>query len=133
MIHKFKSFSVEEKILIQAIISEYFKHVMSVGLVSSAWNLRAYAPDNSQVISVKSFVSYVGDLQIEIGVELGAAGVTKEMWFDAPISKTVFQSMSPDKKDTVKDLFNTLEMKLGDFKFIGTQVRMNIWNNKLIR
>ena len=111
MIHKFKSFSVEEKILIQAIISEYFKRVMSVGFVSNAWNLRAYAPDNSQVISVKAFVSYVGDLQIEIGVELGAAGVPKEMWLDAPISKTVFQSMSPDKKDIVKDLFNTLEMK----------------------
>lgn len=133
MIHKFKSFSVEEKILIQAIISEYFKRVMSVGFVSNAWNLRAYAPDNSQVISVKAFVSYVGDLQIEIGVELGAAGVPKEMWLDAPISKTVFQSMSPDKKDIVKDLFNTLEMKLGDFKFIGTQVRVDIWNNKLIR
>lgn len=133
MIHKFKSFSVEEKILIQAIISEYFKCVMSVGFVSTAWNLRAYAPDNSQVISVKSFVAYVGDLQIEIGVELGIAGVPEEMWLDAPISKTVFQSMSPDKKDIVKDLFNTLEMKLGDFKFIGTQVRMNIWNNKLIR
>ena len=133
MIHKFKSFSVEEKILIQAIISEYFKCVMSVGFVSTAWNLRAYAPDNSQVISVKSFVAYVGDLQIEIGVELGAAGVPEEMWLDAPISKTVFQSMSPDKKDIVKDLFDTLEMKLGDFKFIGTQVRMNIWNNKLIR
>lgn len=133
MIHKFKSFSVEEKILIQAIISEYFNRVMSVGFVSSAWNLRAYAPDNSQVISVKSFVSYVGDLQIEIGAELGAAGVPKEMWLDAPISKTVFQSMSPDKKDIVKDLFNTLEMKLGDFKFIGTQVRVNICNNKLIR
>lgn len=133
MIHKFKSFSVEEKILIQAIISEYFKRVMSVGFVSTAWNLRAYAPDNSQVISVKSFVAYVGDLQIEIGVELGAAGVPEEMWLDAPISKTVFQSMSPDKKDIVKDLFDTLEMKLGDFKFIGTQVRMNIWNNKLIR
>lgn len=133
MIHKFKSFSVEEKILIQAIISEYFKRVMSVGFVSTAWNIRAYAPDNSQVISVKSFVAYVGDLQIEIGVELGAAGVPEEMWLDAPISKTVFQSMSPDKKDIVKDLFDTLEMKLGDFKFIGTQVRMNIWNNKLIR
>ena len=106
---------------------------MSVGFVSNAWNLRAYAPDNSQVISVKAFVSYVGDLQIEIGVELGAAGVPKEMWLDAPISKTVFQSMSPDKKDIVKDLFNTLEMKLGDFKFIGTQVRVDIWNNKLIR
>ena len=106
---------------------------MSVGLVFNAWNLRAYAPDNSQVKSVTTFLSYVMDLQIEIGTELAVAGVPEEMRLNAPISKTVFQSMSADKKNTIKALFEELGNKLGDFKMFGTQVYMNIWNNKLIR
>ena len=133
MISKIKSFSVEEKLLVQAILSEYHKNVMSVGLVFNAWNLRAYAPDNSQVKSVTTFLSYVMDLQIEIGTELAVAGVPEEIRLNAPISKTVFQSMSADKKNTIKALFEELGNKLGDFKMFGTQVYMNIWNNKLIR
>ena len=85
MINKIKSFSVEEKLLVQAILSEYHKNVMSVGLVFNAWNLRAYAPDNSQVKSVTTFLSYVMDLQIEIGTELAVAGVPEEMRLNAPI------------------------------------------------
>ena len=41
--------------------------------------------------------------------------------------------MSADKKNTIKALFEELGNKLGDFKMFGTQVYMNIWNNKLIR
>ncbi len=133
MINKIKTLSVEEQLLVQAILSEYHKNVMSVGLVFNAWNLRAFAPDNSQVISVKTFVSYVMDLQIELGTELAIAGVPEEMRLNAPISKTVFQSMSYDKQNIVKELFELLGDKLGDFKMFGTQAYLNIWNNKLIR
>ena len=133
MIKKISSFTVEEKLLVQAIVSDYHKSVMSIGLVFGAWNLRAFAPDNSQVISVKNFVSYVMDLQIELGTQLAMAGIPEEMRLNAPISKTVFQSMSKDKKDTVKELLLTLGKKLGDFEMFGNQTFINIWNNKLIR
>lgn len=133
MITKIKTLSVEELLLVQAILSEYHKNVMSVGLVFNAWNLRAFAPDNSQVKSVTTFLSYVMDLQIEIGTELAIAGVPEEMRLNAPISKTVFQSMSADKKNIVKDLFEELGNKLGDFRMFGNKVYLDIWNNKLIR
>ena len=133
MINKFSSFTIEEKLLVQAIISDYNKSVMSVGLVMSARNLRAFLPNNSQSISVTNFVSYVMDLQIELGTQLATAGIPEEVWLDAPISKTVFQSMSTDKKNIVNELLVLLGEKLGDFKMFGNQVYMNIWNNKLIR
>ena len=133
MIYKIKSFSTEEKLLVQAILSEYHKKVMSIGLVFNAWNLRAFAPDNSQVQSVTTFLSYVMDLQIEIGTELAILGIPEEIRLNAPISKTVFQSMSADKKNIIKELFEELGAKLGDFKMFGTQVYMDIWNSKLIR
>jgi hypothetical protein len=132
MINKLKSFTVEEKLLIQAIISEYFKNTMSAELISTTWDLRTYAPNNKEVMSIKSFVSYVSDLQIEIGIELATAGIPQEMWLKAPISKTVFQSMSKVKKNIVKELLNTLGAKLGNFELIGTLVMGNIWDNKLI-
>jgi len=133
MINKISTFTIEEKLLVQAIVSDYHKSVMSIGLVLNVWNLRAFAPDNSQVISVKNFVSYVMDLQIELGTQLAMAGIPEEMRLNAPISKTVFQTMSTDKKDTVKELLLTLGKKLGDFEMFGNQTFLNIWNNKLIR
>ena len=133
MINKISSFTIEERLLVQAILSDYHKNVMSIGLVLNAWNLRAFAPDNSQVVSVKNFVSYVMDLQIELGTQLAIAGIPEEMRLNAPISKTVFQSMSTDKKKTVQELLVLLGEKLGDFKMFGNQVYINIWNNKLIR
>ena len=133
MINKISTFTIEEKLLVQAIVSDYHKSVMSIGLVLNVWNLRAFAPDNSQVISVKNFVSYVMDLQIELGTQLAMAGIPEEMRLNAPISKTVFQTMSTDKKDTVKELLLTLGKKLGDFEMFGNQTFLNIWNNKLTR
>lgn len=133
MINKISTFTIEEKLLVQAVVSEYHKNIMSIGLVFNAWNLRAFAPDNSQVVSVKNFVSYVMDLQIELGTQLAIAGIPEEMRLNAPISKTVFQSMSTDKKKTVQELLVLLGEKLGDFKMFGNQVFINIWNNKLIR
>ncbi len=133
MINKISTFTIEEKLLVQAVVSEYHKNIMSIGLVLNAWNLRAFAPDNSQVVSVKNFVSYVMDLQIELGTQLAIAGIPEEMRLNAPISKTVFQSMSTDKKKTVQELLVLLGEKLGDFKMFGNQVYINIWNNKLIR
>ena len=133
MINKISTFTIEEKLLVQAVVSEYHKNVMSIGFVLNAWNLRAFAPDNSQVVSVKNFVSYVMDLQIELGTQLAIAGIPEEMRLNAPISKTVFQSMSTDKKKTVQELLVLLGEKLGDFKMFGNQVYINIWNNKLIR
>ena len=133
MINKISSFTIEERLLVQAILSDYHKNVMSIGLVLNAWNLRAFAPDNSQVVSVKNFVSYVMDLQIELGTQLAIAGIPEEMRLNAPISKTVFQSMSTDKKKTVQELLVLLGEKLGDFKMFGNQIYINIWNNKLIR
>ena len=82
---------------------------------------------------MKNFVSYVMDLQIELGTQLAIAGIPEEMRLNAPISKTVFQSMSTDKKKTVQELLVLLGEKLGDFKMFGNQVYINIWNNKLIR
>ena len=133
MINKISTFTIEEKLLVQAIVSDYHKSVMSIGLVLNVWNLRAFAPDNSQVISVKNFVSYVMDLQIELGTQLAMAGIPEDMRLNAPISKTVFQSMTTDKKDTVKELLLLLGKKLGDFEMFGNQTFINIWNNKLIR
>lgn len=133
MIDKIKTLSIEEKLLIQAILSDYHKNVMSVGLVLNAWNLRDFAPNHPQVKSVTTFLSYVMDLQIELGTMLAMAGVPEEMRLNAPISKTVFQSMSSDKKDLIEELLIILGNKLGEFKFLGNQVYINIWNNKLIR
>lgn len=133
MIDKISTFTIEEKLMVQAILSDYHKNVMSIGLVLNAWNLRAYAPEHSQVRSVKNFVSFVMDLQIELGTQLAIAGIPEEMRLNAPISKTVFQSMTTDKKNIIKELFELLGNKLGDFKLFGNQVYLNIWNNKLIR
>ena len=133
MIDKIKTFSIEEKLLVQAILSDYHTSVMSVGLVMMRWNLRAFAPDDSGVKALQNFVSYVMDFQIELGTQLAMAGIPKEMILNAPISKTVFQSMSIDKKNTIKELFELLGEKLGEFRLFGNQAYVNIWNNKLIR
>lgn len=133
MINKINKFTIEEKLLVQAIISDYNKYVMSIGFINTAWNLRAYAPNNSQTISVSQYTSYVMDLQIELAKQLTMAGIPEEMYLNAPISKTVFQSMSTDNKNIVKELLVLLGEKLGDFKIFGNQAYLNIWNNKLIR
>ena len=72
---RFKTFSIEEKLLVQAVLSDFFNSVMSVGVVAMTWNLRSLAPDNSDVKALQDFVSYVGDLQVELGVELAIAGI----------------------------------------------------------
>ena len=133
MINKIRTFTIEEKLLVQAIISDYNKYVMSIGFVTTAWDLRAYAPNNSQVVSVKNYVSYVMDLQVELTAQLAMAGIPEEMCLNAPISKTVFQSMSMEKKNIVQELLVLLGEKLGEFKMFGNQAYVNIWNNKLIR
>lgn len=129
----FNSFSVEEKILAQAIISDYMKTVMSVGLVNMRWAMRAFVPNDEGVQSLKKFMTYVSDQQIKNGADLAGAGVPKEMWIEAPISKSVFQSMNAEKKAIIRNLFDELNDTLGEFKFIGVQAMMNIWNNKLLR
>lgn len=133
MIDKIKAFSIEEKLLLQAILSDYQENIMSNGMVMMSWNLRAFAPDDSGVKSLKDFISFIGDLQVELGTQLAIAGVPEELRLNAPISKTVFQSMTVDKKNIVQELLVLLGKKLGDFEFWGNQVYMNIWNNKLIR
>ncbi len=129
----FNTFSVEEKILAQAILSDYLKGVMSVGLVNLRWAMRAFAPNDEGVKSLKRFMTYVSDKQIQNGSDLASAGVPQEMWIEAPVSKSVFQSMNQDKKTVIRNLFDELNDTLGEFKFIGVQVMMNIWNNKLAR
>ncbi len=129
----FNTFSVEEKILAQAILSDYLKGVMSVGLVNMRWAMRAFAPNDEGVKSLKRFMTYVSDKQIQNGSDLASAGVPQEMWIEAPVSKSVFQSMNQDKKTVIRNLFDELNDTLGEFKFIGVQVMMNIWNNKLAR
>lgn len=129
----FNTFSVEEKILAQAILSEYLKEVMSVGLVNMRWAMRAFVPNDEGVQSLKKFMTYVSDKQIQNGSDIASSGVPQEMWIDAPISKSVFQSMGQEKKDIIRNLFEELNDILGEFKFIGVQVMMNIWNNKLVR
>ena len=129
----FATFSVEEKILAQAILSDYLKGVMSVGLVNMRWAMRALAPNDEGVQSLKKFMTYVSDKQIQNGSDLATAGVPQDMWTEAPISKSVFQSMNQDKKAVIRNLFDELNDTLGEFKFIGVQVMMNIWNNKLAR
>lgn len=129
----FNTFSVEEKILAQAILSDYLKGVMSVGLVNMRWAMRAFASNDEGVKSLKRFMTYVSDKQIQNGSDLASAGVPQEMWIEAPVSKSVFQSMNQDKKTVIRNLFDELNDTLGEFKFIGVQVMMNIWNNKLAR
>lgn len=130
---RFKTFSIEEKLLVQAVLSDFFNSVMSVGVVAMTWNLRSLAPDNSDVKALQDFVSYVGDLQVELGVELAIAGIPEDMRLNAPISKTVFQSMSEDKKEIVQELLILLVEKLGELKMFGSQIYVNIWSNKLVR
>lgn len=131
MISKIKAFTIEEKLLVQAILSDYFETVMSSGFVVMTWNIRALVPNNPEVKALKDFVSYVGDLQVELGVELATAGIPEEMILKAPISKAVFQSMSAEKKDTIRELLVLLGEKLGANKIIGNKAYFNIWNNKL--
>ena len=73
------------------------------------------------------------DLQVEIAIQLAISGIPEEMRLNAPISKTVFQSMSTDKKNIIKELFDILGKKLGEFRLFGNLAYTNIWNNKLIR
>lgn len=131
MIDKFNTFSIEEKLLVHAILSDYFMQVMSANMVMMTWNLRAYAPENEGVKSLKDFVSFIVDLRARLELQLNAVGIPEEMKTNAPISKTVFQSMSIDNQKIINKLFNILEEKLGDFELIGNQACSNIWNNKL--
>lgn len=129
----FNTFSTEEKILVQAIISDYMQSVMSVGLVNMRWAMRAFAPNDEGVKSLNRFLCYVSDQRTRIGSDLARVGVPQDMWIEAPISKAVFQSMNQEKKTIIRNLFDELNDILGEFKFIGVQVMMNIWNSKLAR
>jgi hypothetical protein len=128
------NWSTEEKLLIQAILSKYNMSVMSIDLVNFWWKIRAMSPDHANVRALQSWVGALMDLQVKIGVDLKSAGIPDDIVLNAPISKSVFQSLSQEKKDIVHDLmFERFGGLLGELKFFGIKVMMNIWNNELIR
>lgn len=129
-----RNWSIEEKLLVQGIITKYNYSVMSNQMVGFWWNIRAMSPEHANVKAVQSWVSTLMDLQVKIGVDLKSAGIPEDLMLNAPISKSVFQSLSKEKKDIISDLmFERLGNLLGELKFFGTNVMMGIWNNELIR
>lgn len=130
-----QGFSTEELLLVQGVLSELNKQVMTNPILQLYWNLRAFKPNEPIVIKIKDFVSTMMDYQVEIGVILASAGVNKDIMIEAPISKTVFNLMSQSKKDTIFSLMKRFEAKFeGDpNKFTVTTAIVNIWNNMLVR
>lgn len=130
-----QGFSLEELLLTQGILSELNKQVMTQPILQFYWNLRAFNPNDSTVVRIKDFVSTMMDYQVEIGVMLASAGVNKDIMIEAPISKTVFNLLPQNKKDTIFSLMKRFEAKFeGDpNKFTVTNVIINIWNNMLER
>lgn len=133
MINSIRDFSTEEKLLVQAATSDYFNQVTSVGLVSMTWSMRSLAPNEPGVIALNDFVSSILNLQSQIAFELSAKGIPQDVIINAPISKTVFQSLTQQKKDALLNIFTTLNEKLGDLKVFGVQAFADVWNNKLVR
>lgn len=129
-----QGFSTEELLLVQGVLSELNKQVMTNPILQVYWNLRALNPNDSTIIKVKDFVSTMMDYQVEIGVMLASAGVNKDIMIEAPISKTVFNLMPQSKKDTISSLMERFEAKFeGDpNKFTITTAIVNIWNNMLV-
>ena len=134
MYNLIRNWPTEEKLLVQAILSKYNMSVMSIGMVNFWWNIRAMSPEHANVKALQSWVGALMDLQVKIGVDLKSAGIPDDIVLNAPISKSVFQSLSQEKKDIVRDLmYERFGGLLGELKFFGTNVMMNIWNNELIR
>lgn len=130
-----QEFSTEELLLVQGVLSELNKQVMTNPILQVYWNLRAFKPNEPIVIKIKDFVATMMDYQVEIGVMLASAGVNKDIMIEAPISKTVFNLMSQSKKDTIFSLMKRFEAKFEDDpnKFTVTTAIVNIWNNMLVR
>mgnify|MGYP000590326273 FL=1 len=130
-----QGFSTEELLLVQGVLSELNKQVMTNPILQVYWNLRAFKPNEPIVIKIKDFVATMMDYQVEIGVMLASAGVNKDIMIEAPISKTVFNLMSQSKKDTIFSLMKRFEAKFEDDpnKFTVTTAIVNIWNNMLVR
>ncbi len=135
MKHLLQGFSTEELLLVQGILSELNKQVMTQPILQFYWNLRAFSPNEPTVINIKDFVSTMMDYQIEIGVMLASAGVPKDIMVEAPISKAVFHLMPQSKKDIIFALMQRFESKFdGDPSRMNvTNAIMTIWNNMLIK
>lgn len=134
MYNLISNWTTEEKLLVQAILSKYNMSVMSIRMVNFWWNIRAMSPEHANVKALQSWVGALMDLQVKIGVDLKSAGIPDDIVLNTPISKSIFQSLSQEKKDIVHDLmFERFGGLLGELKLCGTSVMMNIWNNELIR
>ena len=129
------NFSNEEIILVQAIPIELNKEVMSIPMMQTYWNMTSMLPDGDQVTLVKKFVSTIMDDQIELGGMLAEVGVSRNVWLDAPLSKTVFQLMSKSKKDIIMSILHKyiLLFDKDPLSMFPDNVARNIWNNKLLR
>lgn len=133
MINSIRDFSTEEKLLVLAATSDYYNQVTSQGVVSMRWSMRALLPNEPGVIALNDFVSSILNLQSQLAFELSAKGIPQDVIINAPISKTVFQSLTQQKKDALLNIFTTLNEKLGDLKVFGVMVFADVWNNKLVR
>jgi len=130
-----QGFSTEELLLVQGVLSELNKQVMTNPILQLYWNLRVFKPNEPIIIKIKDFVATMMEYQVEIGVMLASAGVNKDIMIEAPISKTIFNLMPQSKKDTIFSLMKRFEAKFeGDpNKFTVTTAVVNIWNNMLVR
>lgn len=130
-----QGFSTEELLLVQGVLNELNKQVMTNPILQLYWNLRAFKPNEPIIIKIKDFVATMMEYQVEIGVMLASAGVNKDIMIEAPISKTIFNLMPQSKKDTIFSLMKRFEAKFeGDpNKFTVTTAVVNIWNNMLVR
>lgn len=130
-----QGFSTEELLLVQGVLSELNKQVMTNPILQLYWNLRVFKPNEPIIIKIKDFVATMMEYQVEIGVMLASAGVNKDIMIEAPISKTIFNLMPQSKKNTIFSLMKRFEAKFeGDpNKFTVTTAVVNIWNNMLVR
>lgn len=93
-----QGFSTEELLLVQGVLSELNKQVMTNPILQLYWNLRVFKPNEPIIIKIKDFVATMMEYQVEIGVMLASAGVNKDIMIEAPISKTIFNLMPQSKK-----------------------------------
>ena len=130
-----QGFSTEELLLVQGVLSELNKQVMTNPILQLYWNLRAFKPNEPIIIKIKDFVATMMEYLVEIGVMLDSAVVNKDIMIEAQISKTIFNLMPQSKKDTIFSLMKRFEAKFeGDpNKFTVTTAVVNIWNNMLVR
>lgn len=106
-----QGFSTEELLLVQGVLSELNKQVMTNPILQLYWNLRVFKPNEPIIIKIKDFVATMMEYQVEIGVMLASAGVNKDIMIEAPISKTIFNLMPQSKKDTIFSLMKRFEAK----------------------